>query len=68
MCIARNSLIFRQSEGNNFPTPNDILINLHMHHHKIAISYINFMKILLLLANQWLRTGKNIDIQKVKGQ
>ena len=27
---------FRQSEGNNFFTPNDILINLHMHHHTIA--------------------------------
>ena len=32
-----NSLIFRLSEGNNFSTPNDILINLNMHHHTIAI-------------------------------
>ena len=37
MCIAQNSLIFRQSEGNNFSAPNGILINLHMHHHPIAI-------------------------------
>ena len=25
-----------QSEGNNFFTPDDILLNLHMHHHTIA--------------------------------
>ena len=37
MYVARNSLIFKQSEGNNFSTPNDILINLHMHHQTITI-------------------------------
>ena len=37
MCIARNSLILRQSEGNNLSTPNGILINLHKHHQTNAI-------------------------------
>ena len=32
------------------------------------LPYINVMNILLLLANQWLRTGKTIDIQNAKGQ
>ena len=41
MCIAQNSLIFRQLEDNNFSTPYDILINLHMHHHTIAIYKFN---------------------------
>ena len=29
--------------------------------------HINIMNILLLLANQWLRTGKTNDILKAKG-
>ena len=31
------SLVFRQSKGNNFSTPDDILMKLHMHHHTMVI-------------------------------
>ena len=37
MCIARNSSILMQSKGNNCTKPNDILMNIHMHHHTMAI-------------------------------
>ena len=66
MCIARNSLIFRQSEENNVSTPNDILINLHMHHHTMAIYkfHENPSIACLSMAEDW----KNNDILKAKGQ
>ena len=53
-------------KGNNFSTPNDILMNLHMHHHTLAI--YKFMKFLLLHAYQWPKQEKIIGILTAKGQ
>ena len=66
MCIAQNSLIFRQSEGNSISTHNDILINLHMHHHTIAIYkfHENLSKACSSITEDW----KINDILKAKGQ
>ena len=41
MCIALNTLIFRQSKDNNFSTPNGILMDLYMHLHTMAIYKCN---------------------------
>ena len=66
MCIARNSLMFRQSEDYNFSTPNDILINLHMHHHTIGI--YKFHENPSIACQSMAKDWKNIDILKAKGQ
>ena len=66
-----NSLILRLLKGNNSSKTDDILTNLHMHHHIIVIQYvlsISFIKFYLLLPKLQLRVEQFIAILATKGQ